>query len=307
MTAVSAVPAVACSSAAFNACSCAGIRLGTIRNTAVTSYCLWLAGCVQLASAGVDLEAPLPSLTPAQSFGVAVVNSSVAGPLASGVLQSHVVQSVPWTPETFPNPNKDPLACGLKTVGLICDPDLLLKTSTRNAIQDQLERLQKKLKCVIAVAVCRDVESLGTWPWRNWGTRVDHLASALLRQWSVMEGTRAPGVILAVALYRDLVSIEVSRKNPKCNGLNYLTRSIADYGVLPYVDNGQLDKGLVSGIAEIAVALSEPGDSVTPLSATKPFVVLCALAVSLAILMFACGCCSSVEVAPNTPQETIGS
>jgi len=68
-----------------------------------------------------------------------------------------------------------------------------------------------------------------------------------------------------------------------------------------------LDKGLVSGIEEIAAALRDPENSVTPLSATRPFVVLCGMAVSLAILMFACGCCASVEVAPATPQGAAGS
>jgi len=255
-----------------------------------------------LASAWVGLEAPLPSSVPVEFLGDALVNSTMVGPKMSGI------NMVQWNPDIFPNPNKDPQACGLKTVGLICDPDLLLKNSTRKAIQEQLEHLQKELKCVIAVAVCRDVVPVqGTWPWRNWGDRVDHLASALLVQWRIGAGTRAPDVIMAVSSDLDLVSIQVNLKKQACNGLHSLTRSISDYGVLPYVENLQLDKGLISGIEEIAVALREPGDSVSPLSATKPFVILCALAVSLAILMFACGCCSSVEVAPATPQETIRS
>jgi len=257
------------------------------------------------------MEAPLHSRVPAQSPGLVLVNSSVARFAASGFLEAEAGRSGrKWSPDTFPNPREDPIACGLKTVGLICDPDLLLKNATRNAIQETLEHLEKELTCVLAVAVCRDVAPLpGQRQWRlPWATsRVDHLASALLVQWSNGRGTRAPDVILAVALDRDLVSIQVNRHKPKCNGLRSVGRSISDYGVLPYLTVGQLDKGLVSGIEEIGVALREPEESVTPLSATKPFVVLCGMAVSLAVLMFACGCCSSVEVAPTTPQEGIGS
>jgi hypothetical protein len=223
------------------------------------------------------------------------------------MLEAELMQTVSWTPDTFPNPRKDPNACGLSEVGLICDPDLLLKPSTRNAIQEQLEHIRKGLQCVIAVAVCRHVApQTGQWPIRNfWGDRVDHLAETLLVQWSGGHGS-PPDVILAVSLESDLVSIEVTKKRPKCNGLHSLislTKSISDYGVSPYVESGQLDKGLVSGIEEIGVALREPEESVTPLSATKPFVVLCGMAASLAVLMLACGCCSSVEVAPATTQE----
>jgi len=274
--------------------------------------------------AEVNLEVPLPVLVPAQPLGDALVNSSVAGPGASGDalvnssvagpgasgMLADVVHLIQWTPDTFPNPREDARACGLEKVGLICDPDLLLKPTTRSAIQENLEHLGKELRCVLAVAVCRDVAPTGDWqPWVGVGARVDHLAETLLVQWSgrTKEGPRSPDVILAVATDRDYVSIQLNQHKRECDGLHSLSRSISAYGVQPYVDNDQLDKGLVSGIEEIAAALREPEDSIAPLGPTKKkFVVLCGMAISLAVLMIACGCCCSSQEASTalaTPQE----
>jgi len=197
-----------------------------------------------------------------------------------------------WTAASFPDPGVNPGACGLTAApGLICDPDRLLTNATRRAIQDRLRRLQEDLGYAVAVVVMQrlDVSSFEpTWP--NWPeTAVDRFAKNLLRRWRIGDGRK--GVMLAVVLDPDYVSV-VAERSAEHRGLDtVLCRGIADYGVAPYVDSGHLDRGIVSGIEEIAVALKHPSEPIHPWLMSDALLITCCLVTCLASVICICGCC----------------
>lgn len=201
-----------------------------------------------------------------------------------------------WTMSIFPDPKINPGACGLMEPGLICDPDHLLPNSSRFAIEDRLQRLRDDLAYVLGVAVMDrlDVSTLLPLPyWRHDEAVVDVFAKSLLRRWSL--GDDSNGVMLVVVRDPDYVSIYAQRKAVK-RGLDpVLCRGIADYGVLPYVDNGYLDRGIVSGVEEIAVALRHPPEPMRPWPLSDKLFALCCLVTCLASVVCVCGCCCRSE------------
>lgn len=205
-----------------------------------------------------------------------------------------------WTIHSFPNPRIDPKACGLNTApGLICDPDGLLANSSRFAIQDRLQRLNSDLRYVLGVAVM-DRLDISTFPWPNWhheDSVVDAFAHSLLKEWKI--GDDSYGVMLVVVRDPDYVSVYAESK-VQARGLDQvLCRSIADYGVLPYVDNGYLDRGIVSGVEEIAVALRHPPEPMRPWPMSDKLFAFCCLVTCLAVVICICGFCCRAEDDPS--------
>jgi len=215
--------------------------------------------------------------------------------------------AVVWTSYNFPNPTTDPKACGLVAPGLICDPDFLLANATRLAIQDRLQRLREDLQYVLAVVVVKqiDVSSFLPWPsWRHQEAAVDVFARKLLARWHIGDGTEGPGVMLAVAREPDSVSV-IAEQEAVCKGLNSnLCRSISDYGVLPYVDSGYLDRGIVSGVEEIAVALRHPPEPLRPWQGDKLF-ALCCLVTCFASVICVCGYCCRDDSESRAPRRPL--
>mmetsp|Transcript_4321 Transcript_4321/g.13866 ORF Transcript_4321/g.13866 Transcript_4321/m.13866 type:complete len:323 (-) Transcript_4321:101-1069(-) len=198
-----------------------------------------------------------------------------------------------WTMDSFPNPRLDPGACGLRTApGLICDPDALLTNSSRLAIEDRLQRLQRDLSYVLGVAVMDRLDVTSLTPWLpNWrqDSKVDIFARNLIRHWKLGGGRN--GVMLVVVRDPDYVAIYAEKEAARRGLDQTLCRSIADYGVLPYVDNGYVDRGIVSGVEEIAVALRHPPEPMHPWQMSEKLFVLCCLVTFLASVVCVCGCC----------------
>lgn len=63
-----------------------------------------------------------------------------------------------WNPESFPNPQKDPKACGLSSPGWVCDPDGILIDRDRQQLNDEIQKFHTTVlaKCVERCRPCDD-------------------------------------------------------------------------------------------------------------------------------------------------------
>lgn len=208
-----------------------------------------------------------------------------------------------WTASNFPNPQKDPAACGLKQSGWICDPDHILEDATRLAIQERLDHINAKTKYVLAVALLRDLR-VNNFAWVNLHPRgydLERFAGRLLARWGIGDGTNGPGVMLTVvphfhsSLGADTGVAVTAETEAADRGLSdELCKGIADYGVWPYVASGTPDRGVVSGVEEIAFALRRPQErsSTWLLTEDNLFKFWCAVAMASLSLYICRNCCS---------------
>jgi hypothetical protein len=122
-----------------------------------------------------------------------------------------------WTPQIFPDPQKDPAACGRDVTGWVCSPDKLVKPESLSVIEGTIRAIHSgiepytKMTCPetgekvfaeVLVAAVQKVDGFGSET-----HRVEQFARGLHDRFGV--GSCGSGVVLAISVDDRKVSLFV--------------------------------------------------------------------------------------------------
>jgi hypothetical protein len=128
--------------------------------------------------------------------------------LCAGLLLALLGGAGAWTSENFPDPQKDPQACGRDVTGWVCSPDKLVKPESLAVIEGTIRAIHegiepyKQMLCAetgelvpseILVAAVRKVDGSG-----STAQRVEGFARGLHNRFGV--GTCGSGVVLVISV-----------------------------------------------------------------------------------------------------------
>jgi len=166
--------------------------------------------------------------------------------------------SSPWSPETFPNPVIDPVRCGLQAASRVCDPDEVLSLKTRNELSDLLglieEDTEEENQVAVAI-VAKMSERMEGWDKME---KAKTFASTLGDSWGVGIRGVDNGVVLFVSKLDRVAYIKTARGAQEALPDNVVNRIISRMTVQFKKDQGNLDAGVLGGVALIYDALKNP-------------------------------------------------
>jgi hypothetical protein len=173
-----------------------------------------------------------------------------------------MVESRAHSPQTIPNPEKNPALCGRPDVSrsAVCDPDLLLTKEDKDTI-DHAFSLVTKAK--IALLIIKKMDSSYTSQFRSFyffeslDDAAEGFAKTVHKQWGVGSAEAQDGILL-------FLSIE-DRKLYFSTGtgiMSRVTRSVIDHAIellKPSLRANQNYNAILIGLIEMDVALSDDG------------------------------------------------
>lgn len=109
-----------------------------------------------------------------------------------------------WAIENYPNPTKNPSACGMKYASSICDPDHLLTEKTKNDLFDMIESIKNdvenkncpdgKWEVAVGLADSVDANFIGSQGGKE--SAIKALAKGLHDKWGVGDARCQTGIVL---------------------------------------------------------------------------------------------------------------